>query len=228
MLAQWNTISRFVRVSGRTITILVSVIAVLALGIYEKPALAGASRDRLDAFFKTVKTMRAEYQLTVLDPKKKVTQNAGGTFLMERPNKFRWDYNSPYEQVIVSDGAKIWVYDKDLEQVTVKKLDEALGNTPALLLAGSRSLDSSFKIVEINSSDDGLAWVELIPTAESDSAFSSLRLGFGPKSVEAMELVDSFGQTTKMKFKHVETNVSLAAQQFQFTPPAGVDVVGDQ
>jgi outer membrane lipoprotein carrier protein len=190
-------------------------------------ATAGPATDRLANFFKSVDTLRAGFEQTVLDANQKETQRAQGTFVMQRPNKFRWDYRQPYEQLIVADGTKLWIFDKDLEQVTVKKLDEALGNTPALLLSGSRSLESSFKVVEKGATADGLSWVELIPT-EGDSAFTTLRLAFGARNLEAMELVDSFGQTTRLRFSNVESNARVRADEFEFTPPDGVDVVGDQ
>lgn len=189
-------------------------------------AHAGPAAERLRDFFKTVTSLRADFQQTVLDANQKQVQSAQGVFVMQRPNKFRWDYRKPYEQLIVADGVKLWIFDKDLEQVTVKKLDEALGNTPALLLSGQQSLEASYKIVELNGVKDGLTWVELIPT-DSEAAFSQLRLAFGARTIEAMELVDSFGQTTRLKFTGVQPNAKVGADEFKFTPPQGVDVVGD-
>ncbi len=188
---------------------------------------AGPAVDRLHEFFKIVTSLRADFQQTILDANQKEVQSAQGVFVMQRPNRFRWDYTKPYEQLIVADGAKLWIFDKDLEQVTVKKLDEALGNTPALLLSGAQALDKSYKLVEISEERDGFKWVELVPT-DPDTAFSRLRLGFGAKSIEAMELIDGFGQTTRLRFTHVEVNAKVNANEFKFTPPKGVDVVGDE
>jgi chaperone LolA len=146
---------------------------------------------------------------------------------MQRPGKFRWDYLSPYEQVIVADGKKLWVYDKDLEQVTVNQLDAAIGNTPALLLSGDESLELSFRIVELDKKTAGLDWVELFPK-EAQSSFTSMRLAFSAHHLEYMELIDSFGQTTQIKFSNTKNNPDINANLFNFTPPKGVDVIGEE
>ena len=189
-------------------------------------AYAASATDRLNDFFKNVHSLRAEFQQIVTDPRGKTIQDARGTFLMQRPNKFRWNYQKPYEQTIVADGAKLWAYDKDLEQVTVKKLDEALGNTPALLLSGAKPLMENFRITELTDRKDGLQWATLAPKNE-EANFKQVRLAFGKQSLEVMELVDSFDQTTQLRFSNVQINVKLAANEFQFTPPKGVDVVGE-
>lgn len=189
-------------------------------------AHAASATDRLTDFFKNVQSLRADFQQIVTDPRGKTIQDARGTFLMQRPNKFRWNYQKPYEQTIVADGAKLWVYDKDLEQVTVKKLDEALGNTPALLLSGAHPLTENFHIAELTDRKDGLQWTTLTPKSE-EANFKQVRLAFGKQSLEVMELVDSFEQTTQLRFSSVQSNVKFTANEFQFTPPKGVDVVGD-
>jgi outer membrane lipoprotein carrier protein len=206
---------------------LVQSLFALAAGLLLAPiATAGPATDRLNDFFKSVTSLRAEFHQTVLDANRKEVQSAEGSFVMQRPNKFRWDYRKPYEQLIVADGAKIWVFDRDLEQVTVRKLDEALGNTPALLLSGTSSLETNFKVVELSPTSDGLSWVELVPL-QSDTAFNALRLGFGARHLQGMELVDNFGQTTQLRFTDIKLNPSVRSTEFQFEPPPGVDVVGD-
>ena len=189
-------------------------------------AHAADATQRLNDFFKNVQALRADFQQVVADPRGKTIQDARGTFLMQRPNKFRWNYQKPYEQIIVADGAKLWVYDKDLEQVTVKKLDEALGNTPALLLSGVQPLAENFRITELTDRTDGLQWVVLTPKND-EANFKQVRLAFGKHSLEVMELVDSFEQTTQLRFSSVQSNVKFTAHEFKFTPPKGVDVVGD-
>jgi len=189
-------------------------------------AHAASATERLTDFFKNVQSLRAEFQQIVTDPRGKTIQDAHGTFLMQRPNKFRWNYQKPYEQVIVADGTRLWVYDKDLEQVTVKKLDEALGNTPALLLSGAKPLTENFHIAELTDRKDGLQWTTLTPKND-EANFKQVRLAFGKQSLEVMELVDSFEQTTQLRFSSVQSNVKFTANEFQFTPPKGVDVVGD-
>lgn len=189
-------------------------------------AHAASASERLNDFFKNVQSLRADFQQVVTDPRGKTIQDARGTFLMQRPNKFRWNYQKPYEQTIVADGAKLWVYDKDLEQVTVKKLDQALGNTPALLLSGAQPLAENFRMTEISDRKDGLQWILLTPKND-EANFQQVRLAFGKQSLEVMELVDSFEQTTQLRFSTVQSNIKFTAQEFKFTPPKGVDVVGD-
>lgn len=187
---------------------------------------AASATDRLNDFFKNVHSLRANFEQIVTDPRGKTVQTAKGTFAMQRPNKFRWDYQQPYEQTIVADGTKLWVYDKDLEQVTVKKLDEALGNTPALLLSGARPLEEKFRITPLADKSDGLTWLELLPK-ESDTSFLSMRLAFGKQHLEVMELTDSFQQVTRLQFSKIQSNGTASANEFKFIPPKGVDVVGN-
>ena len=188
---------------------------------------AASATGRLNDFFKNVQSLRADFQQVVTDPRGKTIQDARGTFLMQRPNKFRWNYQKPYEQIIVADGANLWVYDKDLEQVTVKKLDQALGNTPALLLSGAQPLAENFRMTELTDRKDGLQWTVLTPKND-EANFQQVRLAFGKQSLEVMELVDSFEQTTQLRFSNVQSNIKFTAREFKFTPPKGVDVVGDE
>lgn len=188
---------------------------------------AGIAKDKLFAFYKNVNSMRAAFQQSTIDTRFNATQASSGTLVMQRPGKFRWDYTSPYEQIIVADGKKIWVYDKDLEQITVKPLDAILGNTPALLLSGNPSLEQNFNIVELKTNSDGLHWVELFPK-ETDTSFTSVRLAFGTTSLVTMELIDSFGQTTRLKFSDMQNNPDIDTNVFNFVPPKGVDVIGEE
>lgn len=209
------------------LTLVLSVLCAFALNVlFQQSAEAASATDRLNDFFKNVQSLRADFEQIVTDPRGKTVQNAKGTFAMQRPNKFRWDYQKPYEQLIVADGVKLWVYDKDLEQVTVKKLDEALGNTPALLLSGARPLEDKFKITALADKTDGLTWLELLPK-DSDTSFQSVRLAFGKQHLEVMELTDSFEQVTRLQFSRIHGNGASNANEFRFVPPKGVDVVGN-
>ena len=182
-------------------------------------AQAGIARDKLNNFYNNVDSMRASFTQVTMDSRFNNPQESTG------PGKFRWDYISPYDQSIIADGKKVWVYDKDLEQVTVNQLDAVIGNTPALLLSGGHSLEKNFKIVELESIN-GLDWVELFPLA-SDTSFTSVRLAFGKTKLAVMELEDSFGQTTKIKFTNLENNPSIDQSTFLFVTPKGVDVIGE-
>ena len=181
--------------------------------------------EALRSFIAATASAQGEFQQMVYDRKQKLTQKASGTLAFLRPGKFRWSYAKPYAQLIVGDGAKVWVYDEDLNQVTVRRLDRALGSTPAALLAGSNDFERAFSVSE-HGQKDGLDWVEAVPR-EKESNFETIRMGFGFSGLEIMELADSFGQTTVLKFTALRRNPKLNAALFTFVPPKGADVIGD-
>jgi outer membrane lipoprotein carrier protein len=189
------------------------------------PLQAGDAIQRLQAFFATQGAIRGEFEQTVPSGAFSQPEKSHGTLVMQRPGKFRWDYRAPYEQVILADGQYLWIYDLDLEQVIVKNLDEALGSTPAVLLSGGSSLEARFSIEEIAGEGAGVQWVRLVPR-EAEPDFQELRLGFGPRHLAAMELVDGFGQLTRLDFSRMEEGVKVPEETFHFIPPEGVDVVG--
>ena len=180
---------------------------------------------RLNDFINNVQGMQADFHQLLIDNKSRAVKESSGTLLMQRPGKFRWEYIRPYRQTIVADGARIWIYDVELEQVTVKPLDTTLGGTPAVLLSGQKTLWEKFKIKELGSKE-GLEWVELTPKTP-DNNFESVRLGFGAHDLEMMELLDSFGATTQLRFSKLQRNPVLDSSAFAFTPPKGVDIIGE-
>jgi outer membrane lipoprotein carrier protein len=181
--------------------------------------------EQLKNFVQTTRSAEAQFSQTVTDKLGKKLQQASGTMSFSRPGKFRWVYEQPYEQLIVGDGEKLWVYDKELDQVTVKKLDQALGSSPAALLAGSNEIEQGFDLRDAGSRD-GIDWLEATPKAK-ESTFESVRMGFKGDSLVAMELRDHFGQTTIIRFSDVKKNPKFAADLFHFTPPKGADVIRD-
>lgn len=186
-----------------------------------------ASADSIDAlrqFMTTTQTARGEFEQRIFDRNRKQVQESKGSLAFARPGKFRWTYVKPYSQLIVGDGAKVWIYDEDLNQVTVRKLDQALGSTPAALLAGSNDVMRAFALKD-EGSRDGLEWLEATPR-DRDTSFEKIRMGFGSAGLERMELLDSFGQTTVLRFTAFERNPKLDASLFTFTPPKGADVIG--
>ncbi|MBE0621630.1 MAG: outer membrane lipoprotein chaperone LolA [Burkholderiales bacterium] len=190
--------------------------------------IGGAEASGLDAlhnFIAATASAQGEFVQKVYDRKHKLTQEASGTLAFQRPGRFRWTYAKPYPQLIVGDGAKVWVYDQDLNQVTVRRLDRALGSTPAALLAGDNEIERAFKLSDLGEKD-GLEWVEAQPR-EKESNFESIRMGFGTAGLEIMELADSFGQTTVLRFTAMRRNPKLDAALFSFVPPKGADVIGD-
>src|SRR5262249_38648170 len=202
------------------------MLRILPLSLLVLPLLAwGATVEELKAFLQQTTTARARFAQMVLDKNMKQLQQATGTMQFSRPGKFRWEYDKPYEQTIVGDGAKLWIYDKDLNQVTVRKLDKALGSSPAALLAGSNEIEKIYNLNNLGP-QEGLDWLEAVPKSK-ENAFDRIRLGFGQTGLEAMELRDQFGQTTVIKFAGMERNPKLSPDAFKFTPPKGADVISD-
>ena len=188
-------------------------------------AAAASSLDTLKAFLDQTTSAKARFAQMVLDKNMKQLQQATGTMQFSRPGRFRWEYDKPYEQTIVGDGTKLWIYDKDLNQVTVRKLDRALGSSPAALLAGSNEIERNYTLTNLGN-QEGLDWLEAVPKTK-DTAFERIRLGFSKKGLEAMELHDQFGQVTVIKFADVERNLKLPPEIFKFAPPKGADVISE-
>jgi outer membrane lipoprotein carrier protein len=181
--------------------------------------------DRLKAFIAGAKTAEADFTQTVTDKSGRVTQQASGKMVFARPGKFRWDYTKPYEQVIVSDGVKLWLYDNDLDQVTIKPLGDVIAGTPAALLAGDNAIEKYFSVKNAEDAD-GLEWLEAIPK-NRDTTFERIRMGFKGDELVQMELFDFFGQRTTLKLTHLVRNPTLSPSRFKFTPPKGADVIGE-
>jgi outer membrane lipoprotein carrier protein len=178
--------------------------------------------DALRDFGREVKSGKANFTQTVTSPDGKRKKVSSGSFEFDRPNRFRFAYAKPFEQVIVADGHKVWIYDADLNQASSRKLTDALGATPAALLAGS-NLERDFTL-KAQASDGGLDWVQATPK-QAESTIQSLKLGFKGKELAAMEIVDGFGQRSRLDFSAVKANVPVAADRFQFKLPAGADLI---
>ncbi|MDQ7073430.1 MAG: outer membrane lipoprotein chaperone LolA [Gammaproteobacteria bacterium] len=181
--------------------------------------------DKLNHFVATVETFQADFTQTVFDSNGQVMEEAKGTFALERPGRFRWDYQEPYPQHIVADGQRIWFYDVDLEQVTVNSQLEALADTPATLLSGENKPADKYLLTDLPS-DDGMVWVELIPKKE-ETSFQTIVLAFDDVGLRQMIMKDSFDQQTRLVFNNVVENPKLADDLFVFLAPEGVDVVGE-
>ena len=199
-------------------------LAILALITHTAVAQDLAS-EKLTVFVKTVVTFKADFEQTITDSKGRILEQAQGQFMLERPGRFRWDYQQPYPQHIIADGEHIWFYDVDLEQVTVKSQKEALTSTPASLLSGELLPEEKYHVNDLPAKD-GLVWVELIPK-ESESNFQTVILAFEGNKLKQMLMKDSFDQQTKLVFKRAVENIAFSDDEFNFTPPDGVDVVGD-
>jgi outer membrane lipoprotein carrier protein len=203
-----------------------SLKALLFAAMAVSPLLAEAGAiDQLHQFLQSTRTLKAEFAQTVIARNGRKPQLSSGVVAISRPGKLRWEILKPYPQLVVGDGEKIWIYDQELQQVTVRKAGQAIGGSPATLLSGNNDLEKNFNLKEAGDAE-GLNWVEATPKS-GDSGFEKVRLGFTGSDLKAMELQDSFGQTTVIRFSKLERNPVLPASSFKFTPPAGVDVVGE-
>ncbi len=201
----------------------------LALVLQLPAQVSAGAIERLHQFLENTKSLRADFSQIVVARNGKRPQQSSGVMIFSRPGKFRWQIEKPYSQLLVGDGEKVWIYDPDLKQVTVKKFNAALGGTPAALLAGElggkNTLEKNFTLRE-DGEREGLEWLEALPKTQ-ENGFEKLRLGFAGAELKAMELLDNFGQTTSLHFSNLERNPTLAAALFRFTPPPGADVIGE-
>lgn len=185
-----------------------------------------AATDKLKTFIASTHSAQANFTQDVQDKNGKRIQSASGTMQFERPGKFRWEYRKPYEQLIVGDGKKFWMYDIDLNQVTVKKLDAALGSSPAALLSGNNEIERDFVLKDIDDRD-GLEWLQATPKS-NETNFQKILMAFNARSeLAVMELHDAFGHHTVLRFTDLKSNPALPAQRFHFVPPKGADVLGE-
>ncbi|HEX8988700.1 MAG TPA: outer membrane lipoprotein chaperone LolA [Rhodocyclaceae bacterium] len=189
------------------------------------PAAAFASGlDQLKAFLESTHTASGTFVQSVVGKSGRKPQQSAGSFALSRPGKFRWQYEKPYQQLLVSDGEKLWSFDPDLNQVTVKKLGKALGSSPAALLAGG-DLDAHFNLKDAGEAE-GVEMVDATPKA-ADGSFERTRIGFKGNLPRVMEIRDNFGQVTTLIFGQFRANPALPKDEFRFTPPKGADVVGE-
>lgn len=197
-----------------------------SLGLAGLLMLAGAAQadgvSALKDFVREVKSGRAEFTQTVSSPDGVRKKMSSGTFEFQRPNQFRFAYTKPFEQLIVADGQKVWIFDSDLKQASSRRMNQALGATPAALLAGG-NLERDFKLKAL-ASEGGLDWVQAEPKL-ADGGFQSLKIGFKGSVLAALEIVDGFGQRSRLDFSAVNANASVAAERFRFVLPAGADLI---
>ena len=186
-----------------------------------------ASLDRYKAFLNATQSARGQFEQKVMGRDGKLTQESRGSFVFQRPGRFRWVYDKPVDQVIVGDGQRVWIYDRALNQVTVRKLESALGSTPAALLAGASGIEKAFELSDAGEKD-ALEWMDAKPR-EREAGFERVRMGFAKDGgLQAMELTDNFGQTTMLRFSKLERNPKVSPTEFRFDPPKGADVLGDK
>jgi outer membrane lipoprotein carrier protein len=185
-----------------------------------------SSLERFRDFVRSTQSARADFEQKVYDRTGKLSQESKGSFVFQRPGLFRWVYAKPVDQVIVGDGERVWIHDRDLNQVTVRKVSRALGSTPAALLAGSADIEKAFRLSDAGTKD-GLEWLEATPL-EREAGFEHVRMGFDGEGLRAMELFDHFGQRTVLAFSNLRRNPKVDKSEFRFQPPKGADVLGEK
>lgn len=199
----------------------------LVLGGAPTPAAAD-SVATLKRFLAETRAFDAEFTQTIYSARGRTPQQSSGRVAIQRPGRFRWEVSAPFAQLLVGDGERVWLYDPELEQVSVRRMSDALGGTPAALLAGdgsAASLEAAFNFAD-DGERDGLQWVEARPKA-SDASFARVRLGLAGGTLRAMELHDHFGQVTAIGFGKLRRNPQLPEGHFRFQVPPGVDVIGE-
>lgn len=179
----------------------------------------------LENFLQKTQSMQAKFQQKLLDAKGVLLQQSAGDFTLKRPGRFFWDYAIPYPQKIISNGKKIWIYDEELEQVSVKKYSQILAGSPVILLDQQKDLNEDFKVKD-GGFNNNQYWVRLTPK-KADKEFKKIEVGITKNGLQTMRLYDGFDQTTIIEFENLTTNIKLEDSQFHFEPPTGTDIVGD-
>lgn len=205
-----------IKISMKNVCFIICLVIVNGANAQQTPV------EQLKQFLANITSLSAEFKQLTLDENGRPSQKSKGQFYLSRPGKFRWDYKTPFEQQIVSSKGKVWFYDADLEQVTIKKLDDSVGSTPALLLSGDIALEENF-ILKQQGIDEDLQWIKLSPKDE-DSGFKYILIGLDSGGLGGMELSDNFGQLTRIYFSKLQINPKLDNKLFEFITPEGVDV----
>ena len=198
------------------------IIALLILLFTANAGADSTAEQRLEGFISRAKNLQAEFTQTSLDEAGRTIQTSQGDFYLQQPGKFRWNYNTPYVQQIVSRDGKVWFYDADLEQLIIKKIDQSIGDTPALLLSGSVNLSEKYTIIKQRQDGDVL-WIKLTPKS-NESSFKHILIGLKGDMLYGMELSDNFGQLTQIIFSNITMPDSFAPGLFDFIAPEGTDV----
>ena len=196
----------------------------LGLALLAQAASASEVEERLNRAMTSLDNFSADFKQTLIDDNKKIVQQSMGTVAIQRPGKFRWVYQKPYEQQIIADGKELWVYDVDLDQATVKPIDVGLSTAPIMVLMKKQKVESEFDVSELGKRKL-LYWIELTPK-DKEMEFNKIYIGLEGDTVKAMDLRDSFGQSTRIVFDNLRTHVIFDPKTFKFDPPPGVDVFG--
>ena len=212
-------------IGPQLVTIMLRFLTVFFL--FSCASVHASGRESLDAFTKGLKGLDGQFSQQVFDSKGKRKETSSGRVALSAPRLFRWEYLKPYPQLIVADGKKVWVYDPDLKQVSVRPQGAEEQNSPLAALIDPQRLDRDFNVKDAGSKD-GLEWLELTPKQDENAGFQNARLGFDKHGLSRMQILDALGQRTEISFSSWKRNPAFTAKTFHFTPPKGVDVVGAQ
>ena len=201
-----------------------AMILAAAMTLASGPSQAQTGRQQLDHFLSQLSGYQAEFQQRLFDEDLRLIETAEGTVYLQRPGRMRWEYRNPLPQIIVADGSRLWIYDPELAQVTVRDQAEGLGATPASLLSSEEPVEKRFNLNELGERDDGSHWIALTPKI-ANPTFREIRLGFKDNILIAMEFKDNLDQTTRLVFSDRSRNPAFDISLFQFEPPEGVDVI---
>lgn len=203
-----------------------ALITLLISLFFSALASAESARDKLDQFIAQLSSMRAGFVQTVIDSNGTVVDESQGTMALLRPGRFRWDYSLPFEQHIITNGERLWIYEPDLDQVTIKPFEAGVGETPALLLSGDASVFERFSIRELDIAESEYDWLLLEPL-DRESAYRAIQIGFDKSGLKVVRFSDDFGHHTQLEFMEIEANVVMAKDEFEFLAPDGVEVISD-
>ena len=184
------------------------------------------NEDQLSRFLDNMQTLEANFTQTLMDDQGIELESSTGMVFLHRPDKFRWDYKHPYLQTIVTNGETLWIYDEDLEQVTIRDVTSTLESTPAAILGSYEGIDEQFIIIEMGKIEE-FDWVELTPR-DIESQYDSIRLGFDKDKLGMMVMFDNLGQVTRVDFTQQVINQKLDIDTFNFEPPQGIDIIDDR
>ena len=185
-----------------------------------------AKDNKLDQFLNKLETFSAGFEQTLVNEYGEEIEKSVGVVYLKTPGKFHWVYYEPYSQFIISDGITLWIYDEDLEQVTIRNISDSIENSPAAILGGDIDIDAHYVVIDMGKSK-GLSWLELTPR-DIDSQYNSVRLGFKGNELAAMTLFDNLGQETRIRFLDSRRNPTLKNSLFTFEPPEGIDVIDER
>jgi outer membrane lipoprotein carrier protein len=201
---------------------LIFLLLCFSLSVY-----ASTEANQLSALLNAVQSMQADFTQTIYDNQGKAVQQSTGHIALQRPGKFRWEVVKPIPQLIIANGTRLYIYDPDLQQLTIRTINQADDETPAILLSHvNATLDKIYNVKILTKSTAGLQWFSLIPRG-ADNMLASIQLGFANQTIQQMQLQDHLGHTTKIYFQHISANKKLSAMLFNFIPPANVDVIDE-